>query len=156
MTILRSLVITLFISAGFAYALRNLIGFWETLILAFLVQFIIAFVYSSFKINKVEQITGEFEQEMEQLLALSEVTVACPCGNYTYNTNIFLNLQETYTCEKCNNEFRVDISLTPTLLTQPVYTEQDILLAGNSEQDQESKEPSDVQFTSEYTKGTEL
>ena len=70
--------------------------------------------------------------------------------------NIFLNLEETYTCEKCNNEFRVDISLTPTLLTQPVYTEQDILLAGSSEQDQESKEPSDVQFTSEYTKGTEL
>ena len=65
MTILRSLVITLFISAGFAYALRNLIGFWETLILAFLVQFIIAFVYSSLKINRVEQITGEFQQEME-------------------------------------------------------------------------------------------
>ena len=154
MTFLRSIIITLIISVGFAYGMRNIFGFWETLILAFIIQFIIAFVYSSFRINKVQQLTGEFEQEIQQLLELSEVDVACPCGNYAYNTNIFLNLEETYVCENCNNEFRIDIALTPTLLTQPIYTERDILVAGKAEQ--EPQDDDAVKITSEYTEGTEL
>ena len=153
MTFLRSIFITFIISVGFAYGLRNIFGFWETLILAFVIQFIVAFVYSSLKINKTEQLTGEFEQEIQQLLELSEVTIACPCGNYKYNTNIFLNLEETYVCENCNNEFRVDISLTPTLLTQPIYTERDVLVSKEEEREEAGDE---VKITSEYTEGTEL
>jgi|1_EtaG_2_1085319.scaffolds.fasta_scaffold20169_3 hypothetical protein len=154
MTFLRSIIITLIISVGFAYGLRNVFGFWETLILAFIIQFIIAFVYSSFKINKVQQLTGEFEQEIQQLLELSEVNIACPCGNYTYNTNIFLNLEETYVCEKCSNEFRVEITLTPTLLTQPIYTESNALVTGKIEQELQAND--DVEITSEYAEGTQL
>jgi hypothetical protein len=154
MTFLRSIIITLIISAGFAYGLRNIFGLWETLILAFIIQFIVAFVYSSFKINKIQQLTGEFEQEIQQLLSLSEVNIACPCGNYKYDTNIFINLEETYVCENCNNEFRIDISLTPTLLTQPIYTERDVLVSKREEQEPPVDDA--VEITSEYTKGTEL
>ena len=120
MTILRSFLITLLVAIAFAFGLRNIIGFWETLALAIVIQFIIAFVYSSFKISRVDNLTQEFEGELQQLLDLSEVTIACPCGNYTFTENVFLNMENTYTCEKCNNDFRIEVSITPTLLTQTV------------------------------------
>ena len=98
MTILRSFLITLLVAIAFAFGLRNIIGFWETLALAIVIQFIIAFVYSSFKISRVDNLTQEFEGELQQLLDLSEVTIACPCGNYTFSENVFLNMENTYTC----------------------------------------------------------
>ena len=73
-----------------------------------------------------KELTNEFQNELDQLLSLSEAKIACPCGNYTYTTNLFLNVDETFKCEKCGNEFRIDFSATPTLLTQPVYTQKEI------------------------------
>ena len=104
-----------------------------------------AFISSSFKINRIQNLTNEFEGELEQLLSLSETTIACPCGNYTFTENIFPNVENTYVCEKCNNEFKLDVTVTPTLLTQPVNVDQPInALKG------------DVEITSEYKQGTEL
>ena len=120
MTFIRSFLIAGIVAVLFGFGLKNIFGFWESSALAFVLQFIIAFVYSSLKISKNTVLTQEFENELEQLLSLSEASVACPCGNYTYTDNLFVNLENGYTCEKCNNEFRIDISLTPTLLTTPV------------------------------------
>jgi len=120
MTFIRSFLIAGVVAVLFGFGLKNIFGFWEAATLSFVLQFIIAFVYSSLKISKNTALTQEFETELEQLLSLSEASVACPCGNYTYSDNIFVNLENGYTCEKCNNEFRIDISLTPTLLTTPV------------------------------------
>ena len=145
MTILRSFLITLLVAIAFAFGLRNIIGFWETLALAIVIQFIIAFVYSSFKISRVDNLTQEFEGELQQLLDLSEVTIACPCGNYTFTENIFANVESTYVCEKCNNEFKLDVTVTPTLLTQPVNVDQPITALKD-----------DIEITSEYKQGTEL
>ena len=125
MTLLRSVVITILVSLGFAFGLKNLLGFWETFSLAIVIQFIVGFIYNSKKINKVQVLTTDFQNELEQLLSLSEAKIPCPCGNYTYTTNLFYNIEETYVCEECGNEFRIEFSATPTLLTQPVYTEQD-------------------------------
>jgi hypothetical protein len=145
MTILRSILITGIVSILFGFALRNVFGFWESLTLAFVVQFIIAFISSSFKINRIQNLTNEFEGELEQLLSLSETTIACPCGNYTFTENIFPNVENTYVCEKCNNEFKLDVTVTPTLLTQPVSVDQPITALKD-----------DVEITSEYKQGTEL
>tara|TARA_R100000700_G_C3172887_1_gene147359 strand:- start:1914 stop:2366 length:453 start_codon:yes stop_codon:yes gene_type:complete len=150
MTILRSFLITLLVAIAFAFGLRNIIGFWETLALAIVIQFIIAFVYSSFKISRVDNLTQEFEGELQQLLDLSEVTIACPCGNYTFTENVFLNMENTYTCEKCNNDFRIEVSITPTLLTQPVNVNQAFAELTKEEVDD------DIKITSSYSQGTEL
>tara|TARA_R100000005_G_C4949953_1_gene170872 strand:- start:241 stop:696 length:456 start_codon:yes stop_codon:yes gene_type:complete len=151
MTILRSFLITLLVAIAFAFGLRNIIGFWETLALAIVIQFIIAFVYSSFKISRVDNLTQEFEGELQQLLDLSEVTIACPCGNYTFTENVFLNMENTYTCEKCNNDFRIEVSITPTLLTQPVNVNQAF-----AELTKEEEVEDDIKITSSYSQGTEL
>ena len=151
MTILRSFLITLLVAIAFAFGLRNIIGFWETLALAIVIQFIIAFVYSSFKISRVDNLTQEFEGELQQLLDLSEVTIACPGGNYTITENVFLKMENTYTCEKCNNDFRIEVSITPTLLTQPVNVNQAF-----AELTKEEEVDDDIKITSSYSQGTEL
>ena len=155
MTFIRSFLIAGVVAALFGFALRNVFGFWEGTALAFVLQFVVAFVYSSFKISKNTNLTLEFENELEQLLGLSEASVPCPCGNYIYTDNIFLNLENMYTCEKCNNEFRIDISLTPTLLTTPINVGHKFEELPE-ETDTEDKTEDSVSITQEYTKGTEL
>ena len=152
MTILRSLFITILVSAAIGFGLRNVFGFWETAVLAFVCQFLMAFIVSSLKINRVNNLTLEFEAELQQLLDLSEVSISCPCGNFSFTENIFMNMENTYTCEKCNNEFRLEINVTPTLLTQPVSINQsfaDLTKEGLPEDDE-------INITSQYTQGTEL
>ena len=69
MTLLRSVVITILVSLGFAFGLKNLLGFWETFSLAIVIQFIVGFIYNSKKINKVQVLTTDFQNELEQLLS---------------------------------------------------------------------------------------
>ena len=145
MTVLRSIFITFIVSLLFGFALRNLIGFFEAVALTFVLQFVISFVYSSFKINKTQALTQEFEGELEQLLSLSEVKIDCPCGNYSFTENIFPNIENSYFCEKCNNEYNINISILPTLLTQPVDLDKPATIPSK-----------DVEITSEYKQGTEL
>ena len=145
MTIFRSILITSIVAVLFGFAFRNILGFLEGTALAVALQFIIAFIYSSLRINKVQNLTDEFEGELQQLLNLSETIIECPCGNYTFTENIFLNIENTYVCEKCNNEFRLNVAITPTLITQPVDTDQPITSLSD-----------DVEIMSEYEKGTEL
>jgi transposase-like protein len=151
MTLFRSIIITILVSLGFAFGLKNLLGFWETFALSFVVQFIVSFVYRSSKINQVQTLTGDFQQELDQLLSLSETKIVCPCGSYTYTTNLFPNVEETFKCEKCGNDFRVDIGITPTLLTQPIYTEQTV---NNIQEVEDIKD--EIKITSDYQPGTEL
>ena len=123
MTIFRSILITSIVSVLFGFALRNVFGFFEATALAFVLQFITAFIVSSLKINKIENLTAEFEGELQQLLDLNEATIVCPCNNYTFQENIFVNMDNTYTCEKCNNTYRIDINLVPTLMTETINGE---------------------------------
>jgi len=146
MTIFRSILITSIVAVLFGFAFRNILGFLEGTALAVALQFIIAFIYSSLRINKVQNLTDEFEGELQQLLNLSETIIECPCGNYTFTENIFLNIENTYVCEKCNNEFRLNVAITPTLITQPVDTDQPIT----------SLSDNDIEIISKYEKGTEL
>jgi len=120
MIIVRSLLITILISLLFGFALRNVFGFLESTCLAFGIQFVVSFIVSSYKINKIRDLSEEFQAEIDQLINLSEVTIACPCGNNTFTENIFPNLESTYNCEKCNNSFKIDVNITPTLTTHPI------------------------------------
>tara|TARA_R110002020_G_scaffold283466_1_gene499183 strand:+ start:29 stop:517 length:489 start_codon:yes stop_codon:yes gene_type:complete len=162
MTFIRSFLIAGIVAGLFGFALRNVFGFWEAAALAFVLQFLVAFVYSSFKISKNTNLTAEFVSEIEQLLSLSEASVACPCGNFVYTDNIFLNLENSYTCEKCKNEFKIDISLTPTLITTPLNVSHKFEEITQEDTPEDTTETGatetveDVSITQEYTKGTEL
>ena len=57
-------------------------------------------------------------------------------------------MDNTYTCEKCNNTYRVDVNLVPTLLTETVNV--------NKTFADLAKKVEDVEITSDYTPGTEL
>ena len=152
MTILRSLLITVLVSVAVGFGLRNVFGFWETAVLVFVLQFLTSFVISSLKINRVDNLTAEFENELQQLLDLSEVSISCPCGNYSFTENVFMNLESVYTCEHCNNEFRLEINVTPTLLTQPISINQTFADLTK----EELPEDDEIKITSEYKQGTEL
>ena len=145
MIILRSIIITGLVSILFGFAFHKILGFWESISLAFVTQFVLSFIISSFKINKVQSLTFEFETELQQLIDLNEVSISCPCGNYTYKDSVFMNLDNSYVCEKCGNEFKLNIDITPTLITEPVNV--------NKGMEEITK---DVKFTSEYKQGTEL
>ena len=151
MIFIRSFLITGIISVLFGFALRNVFGFWEALSLAFVIQVIVAFSISSLRINKVQALTGEFEGELQQLLDLNEVSVPCPCGNYVFTDNIFFNLENSFTCEKCNNDFKLVVNITPTLVTEIVDVNQAVANFAK-----EAEETKDVEITSEYKQGTEL
>jgi len=150
MIFVRSFIIAGIIAIAFGYSLSKFFGFWEATVLAFVIQFVVAFVYSSFKISKTNNLTADFENEVEQLLSLSDALVPCPCGNFTYSGNVFINLENGYTCEKCNNQFRIDVSLTPTLLTTPVNE------VSHTFEEISEEETKGVSITQQYTKGTEL
>ena len=82
---------------------------------------------------------------------MNEVNVPCPCGNYVHTDNIFFNLENVYTCEKCNNDFKLILNITPTLVTEIVDVNQAV-----ADFAKEAEEIKDVKITSEYTEGTEL
>ena len=148
MIFIRSLLITGIISVLIGFALRNVFGFWESVSLAFVIQFVISFAISSLRINKIQNLTGEFESELQQLLDLNEVNIPCPCGNYTHTDNIFFNLENIYTCQECNNDFKLMVNITPTLVTEIVDVDQAVA--------DFAKEATDVEITSKYAQGTEL
>ena len=148
MIFIRSLLITSIISVLIGFALRNVFGFWEALSLAFAAQFVLSFAFSSFRINRVQNLTEEFENELQQFLDLSEISVPCPCGNYTHTDNIFVNLENMYTCEKCKNDFKLVVNIVPTLVTDIIDIDQTAVNIAT--------EIKDVEIASEYTEGTEL
>ena len=120
MIILKSLVITTLISALIAVGLRNLTGFWEAFCLAWATQAVAYFIYSSWKISREEQLSDAFQSEIEELLDMSMVDVECPCGKNKFETAIFPTIDNIFDCEVCGSKFKSDISITPTLLTEPV------------------------------------
>ena len=63
-----------------------------------------------------------------------------------------MNLENTYTCEHCNNDFRLEVTVTPTLLTQPVSINQSFADLTK----EELPEDDEINITSEYKQGTEL
>ena len=123
MIILKSFLITAIISALIAFSLKNIFGFWETFCLSFAAQTILTFVYSSKKISREQQIVGSFTAEIEELLDISRAVVECPCGKNKFEDTVFVGIDNVFKCDVCNNEFRVDVTVTPTLITTPLSKE---------------------------------
>ena len=120
MIILKSIFITTVISALLAYSLRNIIGFWEAFCLCWAVQTIVSFMFSSRKITREQQLTDMYQSEVDELLDMSLVNIECPCGKNKFEASLFASIENVFDCSVCGNKFKADITITPTLLTEPV------------------------------------
>lgn len=115
----RSLFITAAVSSLFAYGLMEFLSFWNIFSLATGIQFIIFWVINSRQQLDKEVIYREFEESVDSLLALSSVSVSCPCGNHSFQEEVFMNSDNIYRCPKCNNSVKLDAQVTAVLQTDP-------------------------------------
>lgn len=122
MIILKSLFITAIISLLLAFGLKSVFGFWEAFSLTLALQFVISFVYSSVRLTKDQALTDQFEADMSEVLDMSTVTVECPCGKSKFDDVVFAGIENAFNCEECGSKFKLSMTLTPTLLTEPINT----------------------------------
>lgn len=122
MIIFKSLFITVTISLLLAYGLKNLIGFWEAFSLSIALQFIASFVVSSWKITREQSLIDQFEVDMSEVIDMSTVTIECPCGKNKFEDVVFTGIENMFNCDECGSKFKIAVSITPTLITEPINT----------------------------------
>ena len=120
MIILKSLLITVILSALIGYGLKNILGFFEAFSIAFALQTITSFIFSSLKITKERAITDTYQAELDDLINMCTTTIECPCGKQRIEDALFVGIENILECELCGSKFKADINITPTLLTEPV------------------------------------
>jgi len=119
--LLRSLLITLLISLGIAFSLRNVFGLWETFTLVTALQYILSFIIKTYeeRAGQVAQLT----QTLDEILSRQEVTVECPCGKSEMPVTIFIDEETIVKCDACMNKFRVVTEISTRLITEPLVLE---------------------------------
>lgn len=115
----RSLLITAAVAALFAFGLEEFIGFWNTFSLTIGIQFIVFWVINSRQQLDKDTLYSEFETNLDSILELSRVSVECPCGNYVFKEEVFMNSDNIYRCPKCNNNIKLDAQIRAVLQTDP-------------------------------------
>jgi len=116
----RSLLITAVVSTLFAFGLDQFVGFWNTFSLVTGVQFITFWIINSRQQLDKEALYGEFETNLDSLLALSRVSVECPCTNHVFTEEVFMNSDNIHRCPKCNNNVKLDAQIRAVLQTDPI------------------------------------
>jgi len=115
----RSLLITTAVAALFAFGLKEFVGFWNTFSLTIGIQFIVFWVINSRQQLDKDALYSEFETNLDNLLALSRVSVECPCTNHIFEEEVFMNSDNIHRCPKCNNSIKIDAQVRAILQTDP-------------------------------------
>tara|TARA_R100001443_G_scaffold116114_1_gene135655 strand:+ start:147 stop:554 length:408 start_codon:yes stop_codon:yes gene_type:complete len=114
-----SLLIVLIISAALGYAFRNVLGFFETAILAAFLQLIAPSVWNA--IFKHKEKVLQLESEINYLVELNTAEVDCPCGNYKFNEIVVITDSTVESkCPKCGGVYRLVPSVKAILTTEVV------------------------------------
>jgi len=116
---IRSLVITAFISGLIAFGLSAWMSFMHGFALISGIQIIIFWFLNSYKVTNKEALYAEFEEQVESILALSRVQQQCPCNDYMFDVEIFANQENIFQCPKCKNNIELGMLKTPVLKTDP-------------------------------------
>ena len=122
-TILKSLGITLAVSAGFAFALKQFIGFWECFVLITVLQFLFFFFIKNKHIQQTSDTIQDLTEDLEMLIEKQQVVVECPCGKNNVPVVLFFGEEVIVDCDKCNNKFKVIPEIQTQLVTEPVNME---------------------------------
>ena len=120
--ILLSLGITLLVSTLFALSLTAVLGFWHAFMLAFVGQLVICYFVNDYMLLAA---TNERERILNTRLAYIEqnvTTFQCPCGKNTFEEAIYVNDDNIFTCNKCNQVIKADLTVTPIIVTQPLLS----------------------------------
>lgn len=124
MKIVISLIVSTVIAIFFGIGLQNILGLWEGIALIFGAQILIGFVFNAIKISRTKNIEDYFNNEIEQILQLTEANITCPCNKYKFDERILINMPIEYTCPECNNTFKLVTSVVPTLVTDTANVSQ--------------------------------
>ena len=119
----RSLLLTAIVSTLFAFGLADSVGFWQAFALTTGVQFVVFWFVNSFNVTNKEVLYSEFEGEMDAVLSLSRISAECPCGEYTFDVDVFANTENVFRCPKCSNNVELGMLKTPVLQTNEVTGE---------------------------------
>lgn len=119
--ILISLVITLVVSSVLGYALCVIFGGWlNAFVFSFLLQLVGYYFYNDNKI-KTERMQREvLLNERYDILSRNLVTFDCPCGNNTFEEIVYPGVDNTFECEKCEQQVKVEVTFTPIVVTKPL------------------------------------
>lgn len=114
-----SLVITLLISTGLGFVLKDVIGFWEGFVAAIIAQFLGFYLLSLRNKNTIVE-----EPDLsDEIINLQTIPISCPCGKHTFSAPVFYNTENAFTCEKCGSRFKVELNYDTVLLTEPLNIE---------------------------------
>lgn len=121
--IARSLIVTLAISLGLSFCLKQFFGFWECFVFITIAQFFISFFIKSRGIQKDNIIIQELTDSIDGLLERQQCIVQCPCGKNTVSVVVFFDEETIVECDKCKNTFKVISDIQTQLITEPVNME---------------------------------
>ena len=122
MRIAISLSLVLIISLALGYALRNILGFFETAILAAFLQLIAPSIWNA--IFKYREQIFQLESEINYLVDLNTAEVDCPCGNYKFSEIVVVTDDTVETkCPKCEGTYRLIPSVRAVLTTEVLDVE---------------------------------
>lgn len=111
-----SLGITLIISLGVGFVLKDIIGFWQGVVGSIIAQFL-GFYLLSLKNNNN---TLNEPDLSEEIINLQTIPISCPCGKHTFTAPVFYNTENAFLCEKCGSRFKVELNYDTVLLTEPL------------------------------------
>tara|TARA_R100000773_G_C4118468_1_gene55096 strand:- start:66 stop:473 length:408 start_codon:yes stop_codon:yes gene_type:complete len=119
MRIAISLSLVIIISLALGYAFRNILGFFETAILAAFLQLIAPSVWNAF--FKYKEKILQLESEINYLVEISTATVDCPCGKHKFNEIIVVTDDTVESkCPQCGGIYRLLPSIKTVLTTEVV------------------------------------
>jgi hypothetical protein len=114
-----SLSITFLVSFGVGFVLKDIIGFWQGVVGAILVQFLGFYFLALRKNNNIEEDT----KLADEFINLQTIPISCPCGKNTFTSAVFYNTENSFLCEKCGSRFKVELNHDTVLLTEPLNIE---------------------------------
>ena len=137
--LLFKLTITSLVSSVIGACLHPFIGFWSGFGLGFAFQIISNSLYNNFIASKLANESDRILNERVDMLTRNDVSFPCPCGNNTFDEIIILQGDNVFTCPKCDQDVRLSITLTPTVVTTPLDNEKHLQRLSQIKPEEESQ-----------------
>lgn len=132
-TILLSLLITITFSLLVGFGVSSFLGFAQGAVLAFVIQVVGFYIYNNNKILDIDKVREEQDIIVTEIIQKSVLSVPCPCGHINGTSPIFEIQDTSFSCEKCNSKFRIEVVVNPVLLTEPSNLENAFNVIKNKE-----------------------
>jgi len=125
MRIFLQILIVLIVSTLLAFVFKTIFGFYESLALFTVIQFIAPSILQS--ITRSRQRIESLEGNINELVDLSTCNVQCPCGGYKFNEIIMVSEESIISkCPVCGNEYRLIPEVRVILTTEPINLDKPI------------------------------